>query len=123
MVLVSLSFLGIGRFEDRAADFQAFVAALIEQVAAANPRTRFITGMPVAVWCMWAFVLGSAAVTMPLTMGALLLSVLGDSAIVTILVAAAGLAVMAFLLFHFLHGLKADWPRRFDPRANKPNIV
>ena len=121
IVLASVSFLGVGRFADRAEEFQAFVDALIKQVAAANPRTRFIVGMPVALWWFWAFALASLALVIPLTTGSFLLSLLGDSAIATILVAVAVLAAIALMLVNFLGSLRGDWPRAFDPRIKLAN--
>jgi hypothetical protein len=121
IVLASVSFLGVGRFADRAENFQVFGDALIKHVAAANPRTKFIAGMPVALWWFWAFALASLALVIPLTTGSFLLSLLGDSAIATILVAVAVLAAIAVMLVNFLGSLRGDWPRTFDPRIRLAN--
>ena len=52
-----------GVVEDRAESYRAFVAALLERVAAANPGARVTIGHSWLAWSMWLMLLvGSLAV-------------------------------------------------------------
>ena len=56
VALSSTHLLGFGRFEDRSARFQPFVARLVEHAMRANPGLVVLQGMPPAVWALWAVV-------------------------------------------------------------------
>ncbi len=48
--IVSRHFIGVGRFESRAAEYVAFMQQLHRDVRAANPDTRFVAGSSGLYW-------------------------------------------------------------------------
>ncbi len=51
--LSSHHLIKFGNFEDRTAQWSAFVGALVQRVARANPQTMFLAGMPAGLWWTW----------------------------------------------------------------------
>jgi hypothetical protein len=118
IVLSSSNLLGFGRFEDRSASYEPFVGKLIQAAGAANPKTIFIAGMPMALWLSWLFILAMAAVIAPLALILIVVMLLGGHA------PPVGLIVSAIVLLSVLTGivqlirmLRKNWPRAYDPRA------
>jgi hypothetical protein len=61
--------LGLGRFEDRSATFDPFIARLIQHAEQASPRVVVITGMPHTLWLVWAGVLVLLGAVVALALG------------------------------------------------------
>ncbi len=118
IILSSSNFLGFGRFEDRGASYEPFVGKLIEAAGAANSKTIFIAGMPMALWLSWLFILAMAVVIAPLAAILIVIMLLGGHA------PPIGLIVSAIVVLSVLTGimplirvLRKNWPRAYDPRA------
>lgn len=63
LTIQSGHYVRLGVIEDRQRTYRPFVAALIDRLAAANPRLRVVVGQPWALWWVWLIVLlGSIAV-------------------------------------------------------------
>jgi hypothetical protein len=84
-------------FEDRSATFHPFVDALFAAVAKANPRVRFVEGMPWSLWGFWAVIFGISAVA----------GVCGALFALTTLITAQWIAALASLAFGLSFGASA----------------
>ena len=60
LVVQNTHYLGFARIEDRAASYRAFVTALVERVARANPAARVTVGHSWLAWSMWLALLVAA---------------------------------------------------------------
>lgn len=58
--LSSLSWRSLTRVDEQAAEYRAFVTALLRAISRASPRARFVAGKPAPIWCA-AVVLAVAA--------------------------------------------------------------
>jgi hypothetical protein len=111
VVLSSNHFVGLGRFEDRSASFRPFVDALVGRIAAANRNTRFVFGMPPALWWFWVALLFAVALLAPLSL----------IMIVAALAQGRGIAAQAFVpLGHRLRRLPRT-VRLHPPAAPQPS--
>ena len=61
IALWSTSLIGAGKFEDRSASYDPFVAALIRETGKANPAAIFVSGMPMGLWLGWIVVIALAS--------------------------------------------------------------
>jgi hypothetical protein len=69
VTLTSTHILGLGRSEDRSASFWPFVDKLVRHAKRANPAVVLVSGMPPALWALWAAVVTAAAATAVLASG------------------------------------------------------
>ena len=53
LALTSSHYLALGRFEDRSAEFEPFIHALLLRVRAIQPIAQLLQGMPPALWWSW----------------------------------------------------------------------
>jgi hypothetical protein len=53
LALTSSHFLGLGRFEDRSAEFEPFIHELLLRVRAIQPAAQLLQGIPPALWWSW----------------------------------------------------------------------
>lgn len=113
--IVSRHYVRLGTFEDRAETYQPFVDALIAHTAVLNRDTAFVTGMPLALWWLWALALAGLALVGPLFMGLMLIPLLGAGALGIGVLAIAVIAASAIFLVSVVRPLSSSWPRRFDP--------
>lgn len=117
VVLSSNHFAGLAKFEDRGATFRPFVDALVGRVAAANPRTLFLAGMPPLLWGCWLVLLVAVAVVAPLTVVLIVVELSAGESLSPGLIAAV--VILLGVLFSFaayVRTIRRNRPRRFDPR-------
>ncbi len=115
-VFSSNHYVSLGKFEDRSATFRPFIEALIRRVAAVNPATQFISGMPGVLWAIWALILLSVVILAPLALLVIIIDLLSGGGF-----SATHLAVTIFLL-GILFTLGSRWrmlvrnrPQQLDP--------
>jgi hypothetical protein len=116
----STHYAGIMNFEDRAADYRAFVLALVQQVAAANPACRLRGGATQLQY------LGNiAAIVLSVLMLAFVLLLVGMPLTV---IAVIKLALIAFYLPTLLRWFRRNGPARLptgqaiDPALLQPYL-
>jgi hypothetical protein len=117
-ILSSNHFAGVGTFEVRMERYRPFVDALIRQVAAANPATTFIAGMPMALWVSYLVILVGLVIVTPLgVVLAIWMSLQGAGM-------SGGFVASLVVCLGFLVGIVPMWrlvrrnrPRPFDPRV------
>jgi len=118
VVMTSNHFLGLGRFEDRSATFRPFVEALVRRIAAATPATRFIFGMPPALWWFWVALLAAVAMLAPLSLVIIVAALAQGRSLPVQSFIPLGIVFVVFLgLFGYIRQLRRNRPRRFEPRA------
>jgi hypothetical protein len=118
VIVSSNHFLGVGRFEDRTASFRPFVEALVRRVAAANRETRFMFGMPPALWWFWVALLLAVALLAPLAVVMIAVELASGRGIAPQSLVPLGIVFVVFLgLFGHIRRLRSNRPRRFEPRA------
>ena len=118
VVLSSNHFVGLGRFEDRSASFRPFVEALVTRIAAANRSTRFVFGMPPALWWFWVALLFAVALLAPLSLIMIVAALVQGRDIAAQAFVPLGIVFVVFLgLFGYIRQLRRNRPRRFEPRA------
>ena len=115
LVLVSRSFLGVGRFEDRSEAFGAFVRDLIAAAAQADPAPVFVSGQPWWLWGTWAVLVVATSFIWPLLFGLVAIGVIGDGGARAFIVAVGVIVGMAVSLIGGLRWLWRQRPKRFDP--------
>lgn len=119
--LSSLSFSGLGNYEDRTAAMVAFSRALIARSMQSNPSIIFTKGLPRGFWLMALFYLAAIAGCglFCLVIAALMMSKPGASlgVVALLLAGAAGAVLMALLIWRWL---RRSWPQRFDPLKVDP---
>jgi len=116
-VLSSNHFVSLGNFEDRSATFDPFVTALIERVAAANPATTFIRGLPAGLLAVYMALAAIIAIVIVIFVALLIREIpKGKDEIGTIAFAASFLAGVIVAEIALIRLLIRDWPRPFDPR-------
>lgn len=117
VLVISHSWIGPGRFEDRTASFSAFVRALGEQAADNAPDARFsTTGVATQDAIIWAVgLLGGGA-------GALLLFSISAGAASMGIAMSARMIFLLILLFAVTPWLKRPSPR-LDPRDLPPAVL
>ena len=117
IALSSNHFVGLGHFENRSASYAPFVEALIGRVAAGNPATIFRSGMPIALWSLWAMIVASTVIIAPLAVLTIIVEMVHDGHIDTGLIFSAFILLAIFFqFFSYIRMLRRNWPRRFDPR-------
>ncbi len=117
VVISSNHFVGLGRFEDRSPAFRPFVEALVRRVAAANRETRFVFGMPHAVWWFWIALLVAVALVTPLALAIVVIELASGRSFPAQGLITLGIVLATFLgLFGYIRHLKRNRPRRFEPR-------
>jgi hypothetical protein len=117
--LSSLHFLGLGRFEDRAATYMPFVRVVIANVMARSPGTRLVSGMPSATWwCLTAvFAVLTAALALVVVLGGIGMAIdhqKTGGAVLTLLV----LALISIGPISYLRWLWRRRPHPFDPASD-----
>jgi hypothetical protein len=118
VVLSSNHFVGLGRFEDRSASFRPFVDALVGRIAAANRNTRFVFGMPPALWWFWVALLFAVALLAPLSLIMIVAALAQGRGIAAQAFVPLGIVFVVFLgLFGYIRQLRRNRPRRFEPRT------
>jgi hypothetical protein len=118
VILVSNHFVAPGKFEDKSATYDPFIAALIPAVGAGNAQTVFISGMPAALWIGWIMIVGAAFLIVPLLIIAMIGMIMDGKSI------SAGMFFSGLILLGVVIGvrplvrmLRRNWPHRYDPRA------
>jgi hypothetical protein len=118
-VLSSNHFAGIGDFEVRMGRYRPFVAALLKRVAAVNPATTFVAGMPMGLWIGYLVALAALAIITPLgIVWVAWMTLRGGQT-------SSGFMASLLVCIGFLFGIVPMWrlvrrnrPHRFDPRSD-----
>jgi hypothetical protein len=118
VIVPSNHFVGVGRFEDRSASFRPFVEVLVRRIAAANRETRFMFGMPPALWWFWVLLLVAVALLAPLAVVMIATELAHGHGVPPQALVPLGIVFVVFLgLFGYIRQLRRNRPRRFEPRA------
>jgi hypothetical protein len=117
-VLTSNHFVSFGNIESRAESFRPFVDTFVKRVAAANPQTVFISGMPMGLWVTWIVLLAALLVVTPLALLLLVIAAFRGEEISAGFIASAAICLGMLLgFFPLLRLVRRNRPRRFDPRS------
>lgn len=117
-VFSSNHYVSLGKFEDRSASFQPFVETLMRRVAAANPATVFISGMPAALWTAWAAIVIGVVIVTPLALLVIIINLVRGAGFSGVLATTTVFLLgLLFGLVPLARMLLRNRPRRFDPRA------
>jgi hypothetical protein len=112
VVISSNHFLGLGRFEDRSAQFRPFVDALVRRIAAASRETRFVFGMPRALWWFWIAILAAVALLAPLALVMIVVELANGRSFPVQGLIALGIVFTVFLsLLSYIRHLRRNRPR------------
>jgi hypothetical protein len=118
IVINSNSFVSFGNFEDRSESFERFVDALIPRIAAANPQTQFLCGMPPLLWWFWIAILVAVVLVGPMAGLLLIVNMVSNRSFPPALLFTTGLLLgILFQIFTFVRTLRRNRPHRYDPRA------
>lgn len=108
LVIDNCHFAGVGEFEDRSADYAAFVRAALERIRECAPQARVTLGSDaMSFWAMLAFAATSIAL---LTAVLILIPLPAPLPIVVI----AKLAVFTLALLRLPRWVARNWPRKAD---------
>ncbi len=110
VLLTSAHFLSLGRFEDRSAALNRFVAALVARVRSANPGARILSGMPPMLWWSWFLTFAGLAAVLILciALGLIGMTIEHQNSLGSSLLFLA----LAVLLIGPISFLRATWRRR-----------
>lgn len=109
VVLVSVSYVSPGNFDNRGEIYAPFVRELVARVASANPACGFIAGRPLVNY------LASHAFLIAMLL--LLLSVLYATGAPIVGIVALKLGLIVVYVPVIIHYARVNWPRPFEPAA------
>lgn len=116
MKIPSISYVSFANFEDRKADYNAFVKELTVNVAQQNPICKFYAGKP-----LWKFILEQLLVIFILAFIFFIFSIIGSFSPSGIVI--VKFLLIAFSLYYIIKGFLINIPKPFDPLNVPPKIL